>query len=59
MKLGDILSLKYCKDGNELFEKVKDILFDYNICVYDEDGLVKDVRELCCDVAEVLNGNTK
>lgn len=59
MGMLEILSLLSCKDGDELFEKVKDILFDFNICVYGEDGLVKDVRELCWDVAEVLKNNTK
>ena len=55
MNMFKLINLMSCKDGDELFEKVKEILFDFNICVYDEDGLVKDVRELCWDVAEVLN----
>ena len=55
MKLGDILSLRWCRDGDELFEKVKEILSDLDICVYDEYGMVKDIRELCWDIVDILN----
>jgi hypothetical protein len=55
MKLGDILSLRSCKDGAELFEKVQNILFKFNISAYDEDGDVKSIYDLCCEVAERWN----
>lgn len=55
MKLGDVLSLKSCKDGNELFLKVTDILGQYGIDVFNGDMSVKDLYTLCCDMAEVMN----
>ena len=59
MTLGDVLSLKSCKNGRELFNKIEKILLDFNISVYDEDDMVKDLYTLCCDVAYVMNNNTK
>ena len=55
MKLGDILSLKSCKDGDELFEKMVSILSQFDIEVIDSDGNDKSFYALCCDVARVLN----
>ena len=55
MKLGDILSLKSCNDGNELFKKVGNLLIQFDVSVYNDDGSVKDLYTLCCDVIEVLN----
>lgn len=55
MKLGDILSLRSCKDGDELFEKMVSILSQFDIEVVDSEGNDKSFYALCCDVAEVLN----
>jgi hypothetical protein len=55
MTIGEVLSLKSCKSGRELFNKVEKILSDFNISVYDEDDMLKDLYAICCDVAEVLN----
>jgi hypothetical protein len=55
MKLGEIMSLMSCKNGDELFEKVGNLLVQFDISVYNDDGSVKDVYTLCCDVVEVLN----
>ena len=55
MKFGDILSLRSCKNGSELLNKVEDIMREFNISVYNESGMPKDMYALCCDVAEVLN----
>jgi hypothetical protein len=55
MKLGDILNVMASKDGDELFEKVVEILARFDIEVMDEEGNDKDLYTLCCEVAEVLN----
>lgn len=59
MGMLEILSLLSCKNGDELFERVGNILIQYDISVYNNDGSVKDLYTLCCDVAEALNNNTK
>ena len=59
MKLGELMALMSCKDGDELFEKIVRILEHFDIEVVDEDGNDKSFYRLCCDVAEVLNNNTK
>ena len=55
MKLGDILSLRSCKNGDELFEKLVLILAQFDIEVFDEDGNDKSFYALCCDVTEAMN----
>lgn len=55
MTLGDVLSLKLCKNGDELFEKLVSILARFDIEVFDSDGNDKSFYELCCDVAAVMN----
>lgn len=55
MKLGDILNVMASKDGDELFEKVVEILARFDIEVMDEEGSDKSLYTLCCEVAEVLN----
>ena len=55
MKLGDILSLRLCKDGDELFEKMVSILSQFDIEVVDSEGNDKSCYALCCDVAKVMN----
>lgn len=56
MKLGELMSLMYCKNGDELFEKVVSILSQFDIEVIDSEGNDKSFYRLCCDVAKVLNG---
>lgn len=53
MGIFELLDLIESKDGNELFEKVKNLLGRLGIDVYNEDGTVKSLYEVCCDVAEV------
>lgn len=59
MKLGEVMSLMSCKNGDELFLQVTEILNHYGISVLNEDMSVKDLHMLCFDVADVLNNNTK
>jgi hypothetical protein len=59
MKLKDMVDLMSCKEGYELFDKIEEILNNLGISVYDENGKMKDLYVLCCDVAEVLNKDTK
>ena len=51
----EILNLLSCKDGDELFEKIVDILARFDIDIIDENGNDKSLYRLCCDVAEILN----
>lgn len=53
MTFRDILNLRSCKNGDELFGKVAEILSELQINVYDEDGEVKDLYDLCCDVTSI------
>lgn len=48
--LADLLS---SKNGDELFEKVKKLLDKFGITVYSEDGSVKDLYTVICEVSEV------
>ena len=53
MKLGELMALMSCKDGDELFEKIVSILAHFDIEVVDEDGNDKSFYRLCCDVAKI------
>jgi hypothetical protein len=55
MKLGELMSLMSCKNGDELFEKIVSILARFDIEVVDSEGNDKSFYTLCCDVAKVLN----
>jgi hypothetical protein len=55
IKFGEILGLMSCKNGDELFLKVTEILDHYGISVFNEDMSVKDLHMLCFDVADVMN----
>lgn len=55
MGLFEIINLLSCKNGDELFLKVTEILDHYGISVLNEDMSVKDLHTLCFDVADVLN----
>ena len=54
MKLKDIAELMSCTEGYELFDKIEEILKGYGVSVRRETGGLKDLYEVCCDVAEVL-----
>lgn len=55
MKLKELMDVMACKDGNELFIKVSEILEKMGVTVMYPNGSMKDLYALCCDVAEVLN----
>jgi hypothetical protein len=55
MGLFEIVDLMSSKEGYELFDKIEEILKSFNISVYREDGTIKDLYEVCCDVVEILN----
>ena len=55
LKRQEILNVMQSKDEDELFEKVKTILGSVGIGVYNEDGSVKDLYTVLCEVAEVWN----
>ncbi len=55
MNLFEIISLLSSKDGDELFEKVTEILGRFGITVCNKDGSVKDLYTVLCEVAEVIS----
>ena len=55
MGMFELIDLMSSKNGDELFEKVASILIQYEISTFKDDGTVKDLHTLCCDMAEVLN----
>lgn len=55
MKLGELMGLMSCKNGDELFEKTSELLKRIGVSMYNEDGSYKDTHTLLCDIAEVLN----
>lgn len=55
MNMFELIGLLSSKDGDELFDKVKEILSRFGITVYNEDGSVKDLYTVVCEVAEVMN----
>lgn len=55
MKLKELIDIMSCKEGYEMFDKIKEVLDGFNIDIYREDGTMKNLYEVCCDVAEVLN----
>lgn len=50
-----LMNLISSKNGDELFEKIKNIFDIFGYTVYDWDGNVKDLHSVCCDVVEILN----
>lgn len=59
MGLKIIMEFLSSKDGDELFEKVSEILKRFGITTTDSNGNVRSLYDVLCDVAEVLNNNTK
>ena len=55
MGIGMLIDLMSSKNGDELFEKVTEMLKRFGIAAHDSDGNVKDLYEVCCEVVEVLN----
>lgn len=55
MNMRMLMDLISSKDGNELFEKVTETLKHFGITVYNEDGSVKNLYAVLCEVAEVMN----
>ena len=55
MKMKALIEIMACKEGNEMFDKIEEILNDFHIDVYRKDGTIKDLYEVCCDVADVWN----
>ena len=55
MNMRLLMDLISSKDGNELFEKVTETLKHFGITVYNEDGSVKNLYAVLCEVAEVMN----
>lgn len=55
MKVKELIDIMACRDGRELYHKVEEILASLGIDTCREDGIVKSLYEVCCDVAEVLN----
>lgn len=50
-----LMDLLSSKNGDELFEKVLEILIRFGISMYNEDGSYKDTYTLLCEIAEVWN----
>lgn len=55
MGLKIIMEFLSSKDGDELFEKVTEMLKRFGITATDSDGNVRNLYDVLCDVAEVLN----
>lgn len=55
MGLRIIMDFLSSKDGDELFEKVSKVLSRFGITTTDSDGNVRNLYDVLCDVAEVLN----
>lgn len=59
MGILELMALLSCKDGDELFEKAKELLSRIGIDVYNEDGSIKDMYTVICEIAAVWNKDTK
>ena len=55
MGLRIIMDFLLSKNGDELFEKVTEILSRFGITTTDSDGNVRNLYDVLCDVAEILN----
>jgi hypothetical protein len=55
MGLKIIMEFLSSKDGDELFEKATEMLARFGITTTDSDGNVRNLYDVLCDVAEVLN----
>lgn len=55
MGLEIIMDFLSSKDGDELFEKVTEVLRRFGISAVDVNGNSRSLYEVLCDVAEVIN----
>ena len=55
MGILEIVNLMSSKTGDELFQKIIEVLKNMGISVYNEDKTVKDLYTISCEVAEVWN----
>ena len=55
MGMFEIMNLLSSKDGDELFDKIKDVFNRMGIDVYNEDYSVKDLYQVACELVEVMN----
>lgn len=55
MGMFEIIDLMSSKDGDELFDKVTEILKQLGITVFNEDGSYKDTYTLICEISDVWN----
>ena len=55
LQMKEIIDVMCSKDGDELFEKVSEILSRFDIAVADSNGNIKDLYTVICEVAEVWN----
>lgn len=59
MGMFDWINLRSSKNGDELFEKSKELLSRVGVDVYNEDGSIKDMYTVICEIAAVWNKETK
>ena len=55
LHLYEIINMMKSKNGDEMFEKVTEILNRIGVSVYNADGTVKDFYTVICEVVEVWN----
>jgi hypothetical protein len=55
MGMFEIIDLMASKNGDELFEKVAAILMQYGIATCNDDGSIKDLYTVCCEIAGAMN----
>ena len=59
MGMFELINLMSSKNGDELFEKVTAILIQYDITAFNNDGSVKDLYTVCCELAALMNRGQK
>ena len=55
LQMKEIIGEMCSKNGDELFEKVTEILGRFGITAVDSNGNVKDLYTVLCEVSEVWN----
>ena len=55
MSILEIVNLMSSKTGDELFQKLTEIFNNMSISVKNENGSIKDLYTISCEVADVLN----
>ena len=55
MGLFELIDLMSSRDGDELLEKLANILCPLGIATTDDNGNFKDIHTLCCEIVKVLN----